>query len=117
MGEDIADDLYEMNDLSIAIVGAPMGVALAPTNPAREQVGRLIQDARVVQTTDADLRRRLVQVAKSTLGNATPSEHEALLLDTYTAAAMVGSSVVVGRVIESMGDARFCRWLASAMFK
>ena len=114
---DTADDLYEMNDLSEAIIGAPMGVALAPTNPMREQNGRLIQDARMVQMTIPDLRDRLVKVARSSLGTSTSQQHEALLLDTYTAAALVGSSLEVGRVIESMGDARFCRWLASAHFE
>jgi hypothetical protein len=43
MGDDLADDLYEMNDLSLAILGEPMGVALASANPACEQNGRLIQ--------------------------------------------------------------------------
>ena len=117
MGDDLADDLYEMNELSLAIVGEPMGIALAPTNPAREQNGRLIQDARIVQMTDPGLRGRLAQVARSTLSEAMPPrQHEALLLDTYTEGAALGSSTEVGRVIESMGDARFCRWLATAEF-
>jgi hypothetical protein len=114
---DMADDLFEMNELSIAIVGEPMGIALAPANPDRERNGRLIQDARIVQMTDPGLRDRLAQVARSTISDAMPPhQHEALLLDTFTEAALLGSSTEVGRVIESMGDARFCRWLATAKF-
>lgn len=114
---DLADDLYAMNDISEAIIGEPMGVALASTNPDRERNGRLIEDAQIVQMTDPGLCSRLAQVARSTLSDAMPPrQHEALLLDTYTEAAKLGSSVEVGRVIESMSDPRFCRWLASATF-
>lgn len=114
---DMADDLFAMNDLSEAILGEPMGVALAPTNPAREQNGRLIQDARIVQLTDPRLRDRLGQVARSTLSESMPPrQHEALLLDTFTEAALLGSTVEIGRVVESMSDVRFCRWAATATF-
>jgi hypothetical protein len=43
-----------------------------------------------------------------------PQQHEELLLDPYTEAAQPGSSVEFGRVIESLSNLRFCRWLASA---
>jgi hypothetical protein len=35
---DMADDLMEMNELSQAIIGEPMGIALALTNPARSRM-------------------------------------------------------------------------------
>jgi len=113
---DLVDDLYEMNALSEAIVGTPMGIALAPTNPAREKNGRLIQDARMCQLTDAAVRERLIEIAKSSLGKSSIEEHALILEGAYTAAALLGSTMDVGRIVESLGDERFCRWLASAQF-
>jgi hypothetical protein len=115
---DLAADMFAMNDLSESIIAEPMGSALAPTNPSREQNGRLIQDARIAQGTDPGMRRRLIEVARSTISESvTASEHETLLLDTFTRAALLGASLEVGRIVESMGDPRFCRWLATTNFR
>ena len=112
----MVDDLFEMNDLSEAIIGVPMGVALAATNPAREQNGRLIQDACMCQGTDPTLREQVVRVARSSLGDSSIEDHQRLLEETYVKAAVLGSTTEVGRIVESLGDERFCRWLATARF-
>ncbi len=109
---DLMDDLDAMNEVS-SIIGEPIGVALAPTNPARESNGRLIQDGRMLQLTDPMLREQLLRVARSSLGQTTVQQHERLLQEALTNAALVGSSVEAGRIVESMSDRRFCRWAAA----
>lgn len=110
---DFIDDLDAMNEVSTSIIGEPIGVALAPTNPAREANGRLIQDARMLQLTDPMLREQLLRVARSSLGATTVQQHRSLLEEALTNAALVGASVEAGRIVESMSDRRFCQWAAA----
>lgn len=112
------EDANAMNDLSQVILGEPMDVAIALTNPSREQNGRLIQDALMTQGTDVTLRKMLVEVARSRLAKSQPAHaHASLVEETLTAAALLGSSTEIGRIVESMNDPRFCNWLATGRFE
>jgi hypothetical protein len=81
---DLMDDMYAMNEVSVAILGEPIGVALAPVNPAREANGRLTQDARMLQLADPMLREQLVRVARSSLGPTSVAQHQSLLEEALT---------------------------------
>ncbi len=116
LGQEVGDGLMELNELSQAILGEPVGTALAPTNPDMEQNGRLVRDGRFVLHAEPAMRTRLMHVARSTLSDSTPHEHEAVILDASEAAMRLGLTVEFGRVLESMGDERFCRWVATTGF-
>lgn len=112
MGNDLFDDLDSMNELSKLILGVPIRVALAPTTPGREVNGRLIQDAQVCQGTDPGLREQLIRIARSRVSESTVEEHSEFVEETLTLAALMGSTLEVARIVESMDDPRFLRWLA-----
>jgi len=49
---DLMDDLDAMNEISMSILGEPIGVALAPTNPARERNGVPRQESWTLSGSD-----------------------------------------------------------------